>query len=111
MGCRVRAPKTDLLRVVAGPGGVVPDPRGRLPGRGASLHPDVRCLDLAERRRVFPRALRLPGPLDTAPLRAHLEALAHPGTPSPADRAATSTTGTPSTTDPSPPTGSRSRPR
>lgn len=105
MGCRARAPKSELLRVVAGAGEVLPDPRGRLPGRGASLHPAVGCLDLAERRRVFPRALRLPGPLDTAPVRAHLEALARPGTPSPADRT------TPSTTIPSPPTGSRSRPR
>jgi predicted RNA-binding protein YlxR (DUF448 family) len=75
VGCRARAPKSELLRVVAGPGEVVPDPRGCLPGRGASLHPDPGCLDLAERRRAFPRALRLPGPLDTGRLRVHLEAL------------------------------------
>ena len=75
MGCRARAPKSELLRVVAEPGEVVPDPRGCLPGRGASLHPDLGCLHLAERRRAFPRALRLAGPLDTARLRAHLEVL------------------------------------
>ncbi|HSK27136.1 MAG TPA: YlxR family protein [Jiangellales bacterium] len=80
VGCRERASKSELLRVVAagagaGPGGpaVVPDPRGRLPGRGAYLHPVPRCLDLAERRRAFPRALRLPGPLDTTALRQWLE--------------------------------------
>jgi predicted RNA-binding protein YlxR (DUF448 family) len=29
------------------------------PGRGAHLHPDLDCLDLALRRRAFPRALRV----------------------------------------------------
>lgn len=52
---------------------VVPNPRGQLPGRGASLHPTVQCLELAERRRAFPRAFRLPGPLDTSALRRQLE--------------------------------------
>jgi predicted RNA-binding protein YlxR (DUF448 family) len=51
---------------------VVPDPDRRLPGRGASLHPASRCLDLAERRRAFVRALRRDGPLDTAALREHV---------------------------------------
>ena len=69
VGCRERASRADLLRVVAVEGRLVPDPRRRLPGRGASLHPDQRCLDLAERRRAFPRALRLPGPLDAAAVR------------------------------------------
>jgi len=35
----------------------------RLPGRGAHLHPTRECLELAERRRAFPRALRVSGPL------------------------------------------------
>ncbi|MBC6464094.1 YlxR family protein [Actinomadura alba] len=74
MGCRVRTAKSDLLRLVAVGGDIVPDPQGRLPGRGASLHPDLGCLDLAERRRAFPRAFRLPGPLDAKALREHLEA-------------------------------------
>lgn len=65
--------KSDLLRLVAVEGLVVPDPCGRLPGRGASLHPDLGCLELAERRRAFPRAFRLAGPLDTSVLREHLE--------------------------------------
>ena len=54
------------LRVVAAEGLLVPDPARRLPGRGAHLHRDLACLDLAERRKAFPRALRLPGPLDAA---------------------------------------------
>jgi predicted RNA-binding protein YlxR (DUF448 family) len=44
-----------------------------MPGRGAHLHPDRSCLDLAERRRAFPRALRLPGPLDATLVQAHVE--------------------------------------
>ena len=64
MGCRERATKSALLRVVSDGDRLVPDPGGRLPGRGASVHPDPRCIDLAEKRRAFPRALRLDGPLD-----------------------------------------------
>jgi predicted RNA-binding protein YlxR (DUF448 family) len=74
VGCRERAVKTELVRVVAGPGGtVVPDPQGRMPGRGASLHPDPSCLELAERRRAFVRALRLSGPVDTGAVRRYVE--------------------------------------
>ncbi|SEG61794.1 hypothetical protein SAMN04489712_107245 [Thermomonospora echinospora] len=76
MGCRVRTAKSDLLRLVAVEGVIVPDPRGRLPGRGASIHPDLGCLELAERRRAFPRAFRLAGPLDPSMLRERLEAQA-----------------------------------
>jgi uncharacterized protein len=91
VGCKERAAKSDLLRLVvvaddeAAPDApdaadtvhhrhVVPDPSGRRPGRGASLHPDLRCLDLAERRRAFPRAFRVPGPLDATAVRVYLEA-------------------------------------
>ncbi|MFZ5852043.1 MAG: YlxR family protein [Actinomycetota bacterium] len=80
VGCRVRVAKTDLLRVVVVEGRVVPDPRGRLPGRGASVHPRPDCLDLAERRRAFPRAFRQPGPLDTAPVRRYVAERAGVGT-------------------------------
>ena len=69
VGCRKRAAKSDLLRVVGVEGRLVPDPRGTLPGRGASLHLDLDCLALAERRRAFVRALRLEGALDVHPVR------------------------------------------
>ncbi|RBY82129.1 hypothetical protein DQ238_05935 [Geodermatophilus sp. TF02-6] len=72
MGCRKRAPVTDLLRVVARNGAVVPDPRRTLPGRGASLHPTPECLHAAERRRAFVRALRSSGPVEVGPLRVHV---------------------------------------
>ncbi|MBA2640523.1 MAG: YlxR family protein [Nocardioidaceae bacterium] len=69
VGCRRRASITDLVRVVAlgypTAQVVVPDLRGGAPGRGAHLHPDAGCLDLAERRRAFGRALRVEGPVDT----------------------------------------------
>ena len=73
VGCRVRASRAVLLRVVAVEAGgeiaVAPDPHHRLAGRGAWLHPDPSCLDLAERRRAFPRALRREGPLDSTAVR------------------------------------------
>lgn len=73
MGCRERAAKSDLLRIVMNKGECVPDHRGTLPGRGAYVHPALHCLDLAVRRRAFPRAFRAQGPLDTATLRHHVE--------------------------------------
>ncbi|MGH3716899.1 MAG: YlxR family protein [Micromonosporaceae bacterium] len=76
VGCRTRAPASELLRVVAvehfAGHRLVPDPARQLPGRGAHLHPDPACLAKAERRRAFGRALRVPGVLDTGPLREHL---------------------------------------
>jgi predicted RNA-binding protein YlxR (DUF448 family) len=78
VGCRAKAAKTDLLRVVEIEGHLVPDPAGRLPGRGASVHLDPRCVDLAEKRRAFPRALRLDGPLDVTPVREHVAASLNP---------------------------------
>ncbi|MFD7713434.1 YlxR family protein [Streptomyces sp. NPDC059785] len=73
VGCRERAAKNELLRIVAIEDACVPDPRGTLPGRGAHVHPALFCLDLAVRRRAFPRALRVPGPLDTTALRQAVE--------------------------------------
>jgi predicted RNA-binding protein YlxR (DUF448 family) len=70
VGCRTRADRSELVRVVAVDGVGVPDPAARLDGRGAWLHPDPSCLDLAERRRALPRALRVPAPLDLTAVRA-----------------------------------------
>jgi predicted RNA-binding protein YlxR (DUF448 family) len=65
--------------VVAGEGQPVAlrlDLRGSLKGRGAYLHPALECLDVAERRRAFARALRITGPVDTSAARHYLEDLA-----------------------------------
>jgi len=80
VGCRERAPVTELLRVVARDGTLIPDPRRRLPGRGASLHPTPECLHAAVRRRAFPRALRSSARVEAGPLQLHIL-----GTPSAAD--------------------------
>ena len=69
VGCRQRASTTELIRIVAVGDGtrtvLAPDLRGGAPGRGAHLHPSTTCLDLAERRRAFARALRLEGSAST----------------------------------------------
>ncbi|HJQ01869.1 MAG TPA: YlxR family protein [Jatrophihabitans sp.] len=92
IGCRRRAVVTDLLRVVVDPRtrpdqdsppssasppllAVLPDPRRRAPGRGAWLHPDPACVERAERRRAFGRALRRSVPLDTGAVRGYIESL------------------------------------
>ncbi|MFC3762388.1 YlxR family protein [Tenggerimyces flavus] len=78
VGCRERVAKHDLLRVVLvqdKSATLAPDPQGRAPGRGAHLHPTRACLDLAERRRAFTRALRANGPVDLDALRRYVEAV------------------------------------
>jgi predicted RNA-binding protein YlxR (DUF448 family) len=66
---------TELLRVAIVDGELVLDLRRRVTGRGAWIHPDPGCLAKAERRRAFPRALRVPGPLDADRVRRQLEQL------------------------------------
>ena len=75
VGCRRRATAGELLRVVARGGVVVPDQARRLPGRGAHVHPSLECLALAEKRRAFPRALRVPAPLDVTAVQSYLQTL------------------------------------
>ncbi|MGB4137282.1 MAG: YlxR family protein [Microbacterium sp.] len=65
IGCRGRASRTSLLRVVARNGVLVLDERAVLAGRGVWLHPTRECADAALRRRAFARALRVSGELDT----------------------------------------------
>ncbi|MCW2506344.1 MAG: hypothetical protein JWO79_4628 [Actinomycetia bacterium] len=87
MGCRKRTVAAELLRVavigtLGGDADVIvvgPDPARRLPGRGASLHPDLGCYTLAEKRRAFGRALRVAGVPDTGAVREYVMALGTTG--------------------------------
>jgi predicted RNA-binding protein YlxR (DUF448 family) len=59
-GCRVRAPRTTLLRLArTAAGAIIADERGRVPGRGAYVHRDADCLDAALRRGGLARALHV----------------------------------------------------
>ncbi len=66
-----------MLRVVAVMEGhdlvvLRPDPRHRMPGRGAWLHPRPECFELAVRRKAFGRALHLQVPVDAGEVARHL---------------------------------------
>jgi hypothetical protein len=59
VGCRGKAPKGALVRVVRTPAGEVRvDPAGTEPGRGAYVHRDTACVDRALARGGLWRALR-----------------------------------------------------
>ena len=64
VGCRARASRSALIRVVVSNGEFVFDERALLPGRGAWLHPTPECLHAALRRKAFARALRVSPALD-----------------------------------------------
>lgn len=76
IACREAGERDELVRLVVSPEGqIVLDPRGRLPGRGAWLHPSRSCLDLLRRRRgVIQRALGIAASVDEieAQLRDHV---------------------------------------
>ncbi|MEO6866596.1 MAG: YlxR family protein [Gaiellales bacterium] len=65
IGCRKRGERGSLLRYVLAhePEGIVAvrDDGRRLPGRGAWLHDDPKCRQLAIKRRALRRALRVSG--------------------------------------------------
>lgn len=62
-GCREMKPKTELIRVVRSPEGVVSlDSRGKSPGRGAYLCPNAACFRRAQKSRALERALETPMP-------------------------------------------------
>ena len=77
VGCRTRASRSDLLRVVARGSVLVIDERASLPGRGAWVHPTSECMDAALRRRAFVRALRVSAPLDTQTIEKRLNGYGH----------------------------------
>jgi uncharacterized protein len=59
VGCRAKASKLELLRVVRGRDGeIVLDRAGSAPGRGAYVHLEAGCVEAAMQSRAFDRALR-----------------------------------------------------
>ena len=63
MGCRDRKEKRELIRVVRSPEGSVSlDFRGKAPGRGAYICPDLACLKKALRSKALERSLEVPIP-------------------------------------------------
>ena len=68
LGCRQRAPRSSLVRLVARDGRVVVDTAARLPGRGAWVHPVPGCVSSVIRRSALGRALRSAGALDASEL-------------------------------------------
>jgi uncharacterized protein len=80
VGCRERAAKSELIRIVAVGNGagtaLAPDLRRSAGGRGAHLHPSTACLELATRRKAWGRALRVNGPVDDTTLRSYVRSVA-----------------------------------
>ncbi|WP_420830300.1 YlxR family protein [Corynebacterium uropygiale] len=65
-----------LLRVVQDPtrpGHLLPDPRRRLPGRGAWITPTPQACAQAEKKRAWGRALRVSGRVDASAITAFID--------------------------------------
>ena len=63
MGCRERADKRSLIRVVRlTDGNVMLDFSGKLNGRGAYLCPKMECLQKARKSKALERSLEVPIP-------------------------------------------------
>lgn len=63
VGCRMRAPKDELVRLVPAPAGfdgpsILVDVSGRLPGRGLSIHPQRGCVEAAVKKGGIAQVLR-----------------------------------------------------
>ena len=57
MGCNEMKPKKELVRVVRSPEGEISlDLKGRKPGRGAYVCPDLACLAKARKSKRFERS-------------------------------------------------------
>ncbi|MBR2880444.1 MAG: YlxR family protein [Oscillospiraceae bacterium] len=65
MGCREMKPKKELIRVVRSPEGSVSlDFKGKAPGRGAYLCPDLQCLKKARKSGSIGRVLEVEIPAE-----------------------------------------------
>lgn len=65
LGCREMKPKRELIRVVRAPEGEISlDFRGKKPGRGAYVCPNVACLKQVRKAKALERAFHTPIPED-----------------------------------------------
>jgi hypothetical protein len=65
-GCRERAPKKELIRIVRTPTGeVIADARDKAPGRGAYICRKSTCLKKAQKSRALERMLNVVIPPET----------------------------------------------
>ncbi len=76
IACRRRESSTVLLHIVVRNGQVIPDPNHTLGGRGAWLHPQWQCFDVAQQRRSFGRAFKSADDLSTEQLELFLTGMA-----------------------------------
>lgn len=58
VACRQVGSKKDLIRIVRTSEGVLSDPSGKLPGRGAYLHDSRECWEKAIRLGILSRSLK-----------------------------------------------------
>ena len=65
IGCRSRAPRSALIRLVIQQEQLVVDETKSAAGRGAWIHPELVCVEQADRRRAWQRALRSKTSLDS----------------------------------------------
>lgn len=71
LATRRRMADAELLRLVRdpqNPGRIIPDPRRRLPGRGAWITPELSAVGQAIKRRAIQRALRVSATTDAGPV-------------------------------------------
>ena len=61
VACRLEAGKGALVRIVRrAAGGAAVDLTGSANGRGAYLHRDAACIEMARKRKALERALKMP---------------------------------------------------
>jgi predicted RNA-binding protein YlxR (DUF448 family) len=59
IGCRSILKKDDVIRIIAGPAGVLIDYREKLEGRAAYICPRVACIEKALKKETLMKALRI----------------------------------------------------
>ena len=58
IACRNVRPKEELIRVVLAEGGLVPDPQGKLSGRGCYVCRNSECIRTATEKNCFSRSFK-----------------------------------------------------